>query len=327
MALSDVIVSQRGGLNPVRLSAGAVQVSWEVMAPGAFSCDLVTRELLGYGLPLGLEGYWVAWEHPTAGPWAGVITASGDTSEGIFRISAAGNMTLLARRTTMLKTSASPGALFRKALAEISTGSTPTFVTIGQVDESGADIALDGSRVQVLEDLITRLCDEGDREWEVTPARVANFVKQLGRDRRNSVRLALGTHIATYSITGDTTLIENILHGTGKLGREAVNQTERDQASVDRYGALEGERDYGKVTGGPQVRQMLQDELAKTALPKRTINAQLVEQAGEWADFREGDTVRIALGSAAAEYDLRVMARSYTDAGTLDIAGEATDAS
>lgn len=330
MALSDVILMRRGGLNPVRLAASAIRVSWEITAFGSLTCNLVTSELIAKGLPLELESWWLRWEHPTAGPWGGVITDSGEMSDGTLKIVAAGYGVLMERRFVGITAGGTAGSLLADALSQAAAYS-PTFLDLSQIDRGGPYITPDMGLIQVYEGLLAQLVRMTDWEWQVDADRVVHWQFRIGTVR--TLRLAQGLHVVAYQTAGSRPLIENFLYGTGRYAIAYQGQTfdqevwswVYDQASIDRHGRIDGQRDYGAIYSPDVVTAALQIELSRSANPPRTATVTLVEVAGEWASFREGDTVRLALGEAAVEYVFRIRARTIdADAGTMELAGEVT---
>lgn len=332
MALSDIILYQRGGLNPVRLSASAIRVSWEINAFGALSCDLVTSELIAKGLPLELESYWISWEHPTAGRWGGVIADAGETSDGTYKIAAAGYGALMERRHCAGGLAGTTGSLLVRALSDIAA-SSPTYLSLGVIDATGPVMSTEPGLVMVVETLLPQMVQVSGYEWQITEDRVVNWLPRIGSEKSTTVRLSQGLHVATYQTAGSRPLIENFLFGTGRIpGLDTTGQPIEsivwsyvlEPVSIARHGQLEGIRDYGIIASPADINTALAIEIGRSANPARTATVTLVEVAGEWATFREGDTVRLALGDAAVEYAFRVRSRAIdVDQGVMELAGEA----
>lgn len=184
-ALHDLTLTRPGGPSPVKLSTNGVAASWVVRPPGTLSAEVVTADLVAALGTTNLKNrYWVEWEHPTAGVWAGKVVNSEDTLEtGTTEIAGRDYTELLAARVTAKVydlPAINAGGMARKMLLDAGR-SSPTWITGFELDPLIPAIPFAARAEQVLT-AIDRLVAESDAEWQVTPERVLRVVKRLGRD-------------------------------------------------------------------------------------------------------------------------------------------------
>ncbi len=343
MSASDVTITKRGGDGAKSLPVARLKMTWEINKAGMLTGALDVDELLGQGLPVDLRGYWLRHDHPLAGSWGGVVTAAAPGSEGQIEIAAESFHVLLRRRLTKAPrgdtarpAQGSPGQLLKRALQEAESVA-PTFLVAGTIDTSGKGLSFAWERMDIYDDLLPQLTDETGYQWTVSADRVLSFSKRLGTDKTGSVRLAAGLQIADYRLTHDLLLVENVVRATGsvfknpKRGREEgynipkeVNAS--DPASISKFGIMESEHDFGQVEDAPSLKELLTQYLAEHADPAASFDGTLAVVGTEWADFREGDTVRVELGASGYQGNLTVMVRALdVDRGVLSIAGDCVE--
>jgi hypothetical protein len=342
-ALSDVTILERGGRRPRRLTLSGLRCSWEVNVAGQLSGQAVADELFAAGFATtDLRGHWIAYEHPSAGRWGGVVSVCAPRN-GLVEIGAHGFEVLLRKRLVTeaggrnRPLAAPPGALLWKAI-KLADRHGPTYVRRGRIDEHGSPVQAVWQAADVYEDVIPELTDALDREWEVEPdTRKVNYAKRLGRDRSGSVKLVLGREISdpAYEWVEDHWATVNVLHGTAELVLNArgaprsrpfpIAATEVNHASVRRWGAMEAAVDLGRVGSRDALRDRLKRELNRLADPPAAVRLTTVDEGGVWSRFREGDDVAVELGDAGIRGTVRVRIRALdVEAGTLEIAGDGT---
>src|SRR5688500_4082625 len=114
----EVTIARPGWFERRIVQIAPPAMSWRTDGPGSFDCLVRARDIhqAGYnltGVVNPLKGLWLWYDHPTAGPWAGVITRV-DSDGSFVRVTAEQfNVLLRKRRVTGSYTSVavSPGSL------------------------------------------------------------------------------------------------------------------------------------------------------------------------------------------------------------------------
>lgn len=210
---ADLIIADRGGGNPLRIIGTDLQCSWEVGSAGQLSCRVPTRDVLAAGLTNDLRGKFVVYEHPTAGKWAGVITASPKT-DGIMEVAAQSLAINLNRRLVSGVWTAAPGATLRQAFAQANNGG-PTYLTLGSIDGSGQAVEIGFAFEDMYDVVLPALSTDQGFEWHVSPLGVLTFGKRIGSDLQSAVRLEEGKEILTGRWVDDLHPVVNRVIGSG----------------------------------------------------------------------------------------------------------------
>lgn len=328
-----LVVSRRGGLGAVRVPAWQPSASWEIGAAGTLSAFVRLDDLRRAGLDPDLTGRWVGLACGAAGPWGGVVTSatlSGDEVE----VGATGWAVLASGRVarrTLRYPALGPAALLRRLLGDLFGGAS--FLRLDRLGSGGEAASLEVGAGDDVGDLLARVAEGAGVEWRVLHDRTVEVAGRLGRDLTGSVRLVGGRHFADeeaslgFDLLGlATTLVGFGAAAEDERGAQAAGGGEvSDAAAVARVGAREEARRYPDVRGGANLLPRLRREVAAAATPPVPLSLETRDVDGVWARFREGDAVRVVLGLAGIEVDLRVMARAWDgDAGTQSLAGEAT---
>lgn len=328
-AVGDIILSERGGRNAVRVATAGLSCSWEVNRAGTLSCQVPVADLVAAGWAGSPLGGWVRFEHPTAGAWGGVVTA-GNPGDGIWDIAAQSFHVLARKRLVKLSdaeeepASGTPGGLLRQAFALASLGiegfSDPIRLTLGTIWEGGPTIEVVYANEDLYERVLPSLADELGYEWGVTADRVLNFGQRLGTDKSATVKLVQGRHIAVDAqAVEDLWGVENVLmaQGVGRLTLGGLSALYRitalaiNEASVDAFGAMMAVRDYGGPYDSENaIRKLAEAEVGVSGLPPVAVSLPVVDEEGVWADVREGDDVTVVLGLTGLRLKLRVMVRA-----------------
>lgn len=230
---ADLIVADRGGGNPRRIIGTDLQCSWEIGNAGILSARIPTRDVLEAGLTNDLRGKFVAFEHPTAGKWAGVITASPKT-DGIMEVAAQSLAIGLNRRLVSGTWTAAPGATLRQAFAQANNGG-PTYITLGSIDGSGQAVEIGFAFEDMYDVVLPSLSTDQGFEWHVSPTGILTFAKRVGSDLQSSVRLEEGREILTGRWVDDLHPVVNRVIGSGQgviAGKPAVPEGPGHKAPV-----------------------------------------------------------------------------------------------
>lgn len=213
LGADEVLLMDRGGLNPRKIIVAQAACSWELSAAGQFSAFATLNDLVEAGIPWDMKGMWIEWESP-AGRWGGVVTGRPIT-DGVAEIAAMSYAALLRGRVVeqnVRPVSATPGAHVRRLLQEAQR-ETPHFIVPGIIDEGGQSIAISYGGQDAYNEILPAITGAGGCEWIVTEDRVLNFTRYAGEDRSNEVRLVEGRHIGTYRVADDLWLMANNLVG------------------------------------------------------------------------------------------------------------------
>lgn len=329
-----VTITERGGALPRLIELDDIVCSWHLNEAGAFSAFTTASVLRRAGLYDDLEGRWLTYEHPTAGPWGGVITIEryrGQEAE----LAAYGWPILLKRRRASASQRAltgPAGALFRHVITEAAR-EEPTFIEIGDTDESGDFISLDVRSEDLYDSVLGRFTALG--QWTVTPDRVARFARRIGRDRTATCRLVEGIHIEE---SGSTEWLRDMALRTNDLlvfgadgdpenaGRQAASARVRDATSMQRFGPLESTATYSQTRSAGTLVALARAAIAELAEPWVSLPLTVLDVDGAWAKFREGDEVMVELGQMGREVRYRVDARALSvTEGTMTLSGTARE--
>jgi hypothetical protein len=364
-SLSDVVVSDRlSDANQVRfLGTSNLSVSWELSRAGQLAFDIPRRDLAAYGFsnPLDLMSKWIRYEHPSAGPWGGIITnvapANGVVSIGAESWAAA---------LRGVGTRGGGGALFGLVgmlMQQIDRTASITGVTRGSIDVGGRDVLVEDDPVQSgqdiyesylpsvlerwIEDRITtpRLQAAG---WNVDPVtRRLSFDGTYGTDRSTSISIRSGRQVTSADLSDDATDIVNTVIINGKVnytwtetvksrGKRGKRRTRRithtgvknesvvgvDAASVARHGEKAVVfREDAPSTASMQARA---NSRART-LTLDTVNASIATADIDdlWMTLREGDLVHADLANEGVAGKMVIRIRALdVGSGVMTYAGE-----
>lgn len=357
---ADLIVSDRGGGNPRRIIGTDLQCSWEIGAAGALSCRVPADDVIRAGLTNDLRGNFVVYEHPTAGKWAGVITASPKT-DGIMEVAAQSLVINLHKRLISGSWNATPGAALQQAFA-FAGNSGPTYLTLGSVDGSGSAFAFAFAFEDMYDIVLPTLSTDQGFEWHVSPLGVLTFAKRIGSDLQSSVRLEEGREILSSRWIDDLFPIVNRVIGDGsgwipgmpgtadswtkgKKKKHGGHKRKRvtgkaptpgatydlplmsaaDAGSVARFGPLEEIVSYGNVGDATGLQNAINTTLAQRSGSFASTGELTLWDAGgtTFSKFREGDTIGVSLGLSRVSGVLRVIVRALDlNTNTLVVSGE-----
>lgn len=227
--LSDIVIADRlTDANQRRLRGTSnLQVSWELSAAGMLTCDVPLRDLKKAGLsPAGLLGKWIHYQHPTAGPWGGIITNinPGDGIVGIGAESWAASW----RGMLTQKTGYTEGWLVSALHLQVDALRADSGISLGSLDLSnigGGDIPIEAEFLTGGQDMyegflpmvLERWNDTNAWKlgvqaagWNVDPVtRQFRFDATYGRDLSATVALRDGRHNVGSEWADDLTDVIN----------------------------------------------------------------------------------------------------------------------
>lgn len=330
-----VTVARAGWFDRRMVPASPPDASWRTDGPGSFSCEMDARYLGRCGLlPVGrtnpLKGRWLWWNHPTAGPWAGVITRT-DVDGWYVRVMAEQFNVLLRKRrlaATFGAVAMAPGSL---ALALISAAERygESYMLTGAVaEETGQAVDLDPRGGDLCDEILPMLARYG-YQWRVKAStmdeRLFEFRTRLGEDKRGRVLLVEGYHVSRPTVSGDLWTVANSIVGVSgdRTWADASGYQQDDLRSIRTLGRrFEETIAYNGVATRSTIAPLVKRDLADLRYPKEVADLELVDANMCWSDVREGDIVGVALESANVRAPLLIDIRSLraTDS-TMRIAG------
>ena len=346
-ALSDVLVCPRNAPErAVKINGSGLSVSWERNKAGSIAFRIPCADLAAAGLAGDITGRWLAYEHPTAGRWGGVLTSCLVT-DGVAEIAGMSFHVLARGRVPVapgskpLVLSKTPGSLFIEVFDRITSryAASPTMLRLdpSRVNAAaGTPMTVEWGPEDVYEDIIPSLTDDIDYEWDVDADRNVSFGKRLGRDLSGSVVLTEGVEVLAGSRWNDDAYtVMNVITGVGSTGlgnsvrgRTASSRyqigpaTVSDTASIGKYGLSETVLDYGPLGSRSALEALLRADIARMAWPQASIELQVADVNNVWAKVRVGDLVTVVLGASGVRGVLRVWSRALdVDGSRLNLAG------
>lgn len=332
-----VIIARPGWFDQRMVEISPPSCSWRTDGPGSFSCEMDTRALttMGYdktALVNPLKGKWLWWDHPTAGPWGGVITRT-EPGAWYTRIVAEQFAVLLRKRRTAVaeaSTGIAPGSLALYYFTSAERNGDSFLLTGATAEESGAAVDLEPRGGDLCDDILPMLANYGYqwrvRSWSMDE-RLFEFRTRVGTDKRASVLLSEGRHVTGFRVTGDLWTVANSIVGVSgeRDWKDAAGYQLDDDGSMRTLGRrYETTLAYSGVATRSTIAPLVKRDLAEMRYPQEIAEAQVVDEDLCWLDFREGDTISVLSQHAnyqgPMEVDIRALdARSnvMTIAGKL----------
>ncbi len=328
---TPLTIARRGGLGAVRVDALSLACSWGIGEAGTLSGFVRLSDLRAAGLPGDLRGMWVEANCGAAGRWGGVVTSATIRPREV-EVGATGWAFLASGRVArraMKYPALGPAALLRRLLSDLYDGAS--FLRLDKLGSEGTPAALDVSAGDDVGDLLARVASGAGVEWRVDADRRVELSPRLGRDLSGSVRLVEGRHFGEdWSLPLDLLSVANRLVGFGADPEQEQwaplpgGVVVEEPGSVGRVGPREVAVRFPDVRGGANLMPRLRGEVAVAAFPSAPLQLGVWDVDGVWGKFREGDAVRVVLGSAGVVVDWRVMTRAWeADARSLSVAGDA----
>jgi hypothetical protein len=332
---ATVIVARPGWFEQRRIQVTPPSMSWRTDGPGSFDTMVRGRDLhtAGYmlqGVADPLKGLWLWYDHPTAGPWGGVITRT-DVDGSFVRITAEQFNVLLRKRRvpgSYTAVAVSPGSLALSFLTDAERNGDSFMLTGWTAEETGDVIDYEPRGGDLGDDVIPALANFG-YQWRVRAwsmdERLFEFRQRLGEDKRGSVLLSEGRHLVRFNQTGDLWTVVNSLEGVpgDQDYRDSRGYQLDDEPSMRALGRrYEATIAYtGAVTRSTIIPQVKRD-LERLRYPAEIAQADIADADLCWLRFREGDVVSVASETANYRGPMTVDIRTLdTRAGTLSIAG------
>jgi hypothetical protein len=310
----DVIIARPGWVAQERIAIAPPSCSWRTDGPGSFDTEVRTRDLATLGLSVtqisaALKGRWLWWEHPTAGPWGGVITRT-EVGDWWTRIQAEQFAVLLRKRSAPAKARAvgiAPGSIALSYITGAARAGDSFLLTGWTAEESGDPVDLEPRGGDLCDDVLPQLARFG-YQWRVRAwamnERLFEFRSRLGTDKRGTVLLSEGRHITNTRVTGDLWTVANSITGIGadKAWDQAYGYQEDADASIRSLGRrYEATVAYSGAITRSTIAPLVKRDLAVRKYPQEIAEIDVVDADLCFADVREGDTIRIA--SEQAQYD------------------------
>lgn len=309
--------------------------SWRTDGPGSFDTEVRTRDLTRAGWSVtsisnALKGRWLWWEHPTAGPWGGVITRT-EVGQWYTRITAEQFTVLMRKRAAAQNVRAvgsAPGSLALYYLTSAARSGDSFLLTGWTAQEGGDAVDLEPRGTDLCDDIFPQLAGFG-YQWRVRAwsmdERLFEFRQRVGIDKRATVLLSEGRHISSIRVTGDLWTVANSI--TGVSGEKAWDQSYGYQQDHDGSIRALGRRyeetvAYTGVVTRSTIAPLVKRDLAVRKYPQEIAEIEVVDADLCWLDFREGDVIRVMSAQANADYAVDVDIRTLDESRhTMTIAG------
>lgn len=353
--LASIEIGDSGGGNRRRIPAvGGLRMSWELNRAGLLSCQVPIADIRNIQRTTDLIGRELFYTHPTAGEWAGIITASAPVS-GVLDIAAETFHVLARKRFVTLANfpanggdiikdrTGKPGALFKAVLTEQNKiNGYPLSLRVGAPFDtnSGSQTSVQFVDEDLYDSVIPALTEDEGYEWGVHPDRKVWFRAEKAMPQYGSgvARLLEGAgigNVARSRWVDDLWLIDNVVRGTGDVeftkrvqGKKVTTYVRRvanvyDKQSVARYGPLMELIEKRSRSQNAQSLKAFAQQQLKRNRTRAGVELDVVDVDGVWRRFREGDWVAVELGLTGITGMVRVMVRSLdVQAGIMSIAGE-----
>lgn len=310
-------------------------MSWRTDGPGSFEFTVDNRNLSRLGLKIigtsnPLKGRWLWWEHPTAGAWGGVITAT-DAGKWTTRVTAEQFAVLLRKRRTNVNygsMSMSPGSLALIYMTGAERNGDSYMLTSWTAEECGTALEMQPRGGDLCDDILPQLAAFG-YQWRVKATtmteRAFEFRSRLGTDKRGSVLLSDGRHLVSINATGDLWTVANSIIGVaGDTNFQEANGYQLDDdRSIRTLGRrYEATIAYTGVVTRSTIVPLVKRDLADRKYPREVYTAEVVDEDSIWSQFREGDIVSVASASLNYQGPMDVDIRSLDmSTQTMTIAG------
>jgi len=319
-----IVVSDVGGLGPVRIPVSGLACSWAVSRAGLFSAFIPDEAAKAIEPDRkAWRGRWVRYERPLLPAWGGVVTAINVGTDGDWELIAESFHVLLRKRRTPLQWSAvglPTGSILRQLLAAISH-EDPTWIVLTEADVSGLGISFRSSGEDCYRTAIPALLEAADAEWDVDADRQLRFVPRLGKDLSGAVLLRDGVDAVVSAVRTDMWSAVTDVLGVAGVGQSArsgevgATQVLVNHAGLVRLGRLQETREHPRLIRHSQLHPMLVAALRVGEDPPTPIEASVLPAA--FGRFGLGDTVRLEHAGANARLAWRVETMAYDAAAEL----------
>jgi hypothetical protein len=329
MANNEVLLWRRGFYDPVTVPVLDVNASWDLTGRGSLSA-LMTRSTYA-DLPFEtILGLWVTWDTPV-GLWGGqVMRVPYHLGSRYVELSCSDFRSLLDERRVGTADFAgmTPGSIVRRALSEVNN-EDPLLIDDFVIDVQGEPIAYQ-FRDDMLANVISTIADQTGNEWRIavqSDLRLRlEFQQQLGENKADRIRLVEGLQIVDgdYTPSKDGVINDYLGIAGDEDHANATRHVEEHRPSIQRYGRMQGVKEFPGLVFPSVLVPVMRAELAKTREPSGALNLTVIDTSPYVDDFIEGDSIRVMLTSSNEERLMRVLTRSYGNR-TFQIAGTSED--
>lgn len=335
-APASITLARPGYFKKTEIATSPPEMSWRTDGPGSLSCQTDTKELARRGYPpvgrIGLKGKWLWYEHPTAGGWGGVVT--GTTVNGpITEIRAEDFAVLLRRRTVAANWrpfASSPGTIALQYLTSANRAGEQLGLTSWTAEEGADVIDFDPRAGDLCDEILPELADYG-YQWQVLSRsqleRAFVFRRRVGRDKRATVLLTdRNINLDSLSIDGDLWTVANSIEGIAADSDfvKSAGYVLENRTSVKALGRrYEAQIAYDGVATRSTIAPLVKRDLARLSYPAEIVTLDVNDTDQVWREFREGDTITVALEYAGIRCPMTVDVRSLSVENQLvTISGE-----
>lgn len=328
MAAGYAILARPGWTSPLELRGAGIACGWDVAGPSPFSMTTTRAHLKAVGLR-DPKGWWLRYDHPTQGRWAGVIEDVQSRADGSVAIGAISLHKLLAgKRTARNYTTghAPAGVIAQRALRDAATETTVWIDSVA-ADEDGALLSQDWRGADLV-DVLDGLANSSGQEWDVTLeddwSISWEWRVRLGLDRTGTVLLREGCELADVEVTESIATIVNDRLAVSDADEwpDAASAVAEDPDSIAAYGRQQDTAAYLGADAASLEAYALTD-LATLAQPVRAMTATMAATHPLANEVRHGDIVRVWLKTGDFSGTCRITTRAVdVDLGTIALAGE-----
>jgi hypothetical protein len=320
--VSTILISDPAGFNTQRVPVTGVSRSWVVNGSGSLSAEVISADLVTFGLNDELRGYWIVVEDDDAGTWGGVISDTQANGDGTTEIGATDWKALFSARRLPNRTRplyGPSGTLALQAITE-ATRQYGTPIQVRYADDLGLPVSLDLNGGDLLAAL-DGMANESGQEWWIEPDTLIMWWGVKGRDLTGSIQLSEGRHISDWRAPTSIAPVINDLEAFPTSDRAALRQTVRveNAASISAIGRRQGSAGIAGGSHGVHIRNRaigLVNELAAQGLALE-FDLLNVDDCFQW--FREGDSVCVLLPTISEQLTVRIMARSLDDSAVMRV--------
>ena len=320
---TDAVIALAGWGDQRLIPITPPTMSWRTDGPGSFQATIDSRTLHKHGLAVigatnPLKGRWLWWEHPTAGAWGGVITAT-DVGKWQTQITAEQFAVLLRKRRTNSNYGAmsmSPGSLALMFMTSAERNGDTLMLTSWTAEECGTALNMQPRGGDLCDDILSQLASYG-YQWRIKATtmteRAFEFRTRLGTDKRGSVMLSDGRHLVDVSSAGDLWTVANSILGVAgdsDFTSATGYQLDDDRSIRTLRRRFEATIPYTGVVTRSTIVPLVKQDLKALAYPKEVYTADIVDEDSIWATYREGDIVSIASASLNYQGPMDVDIRS-----------------
>lgn len=330
--LSTLSISDPGWSGLRELRVANVSASWTLNRPGRLSATLAADEAWLLGID-DYKGKWVRWDHPTMGPWGGIVEdVHIELGRGTVELVCAGFLQVLRHYRTKKhyrQVSSPAGSLVLRAFADLAV--KLPFDEI-RADTDGDPVALTW-RGDLLSSVVSRLASASNHQYDA----ILNddwtidfeFRRQVGEDKSGGVALYEGYQVVDGPVTESiANLVNDLLAVSAEVPwDEAPTVVAVDGDSVVARGRRQGVARYYGFIGSTALRSRARADLARLAKPAIPVVLRLSDREPLLADIRQGDTIRFASASANKEYLVDLTGRAVdAETGIVSLVGDAEEA-